>query len=71
MAAAAPEPEPLSPRERRAVSFAHALGFDLVRAQPSGWALCERDGTGRIPNSGGCDFEEVVKILRRRNLGEW
>lgn len=75
---AAPGPDPLEEhereqlRQRRAGSFARALGLKLVKVEGGGFALVDLEtGMGRVPVSGGCSFEEVLLMLQRRNLGYW
>lgn len=58
--------------ERRAGSFARALGLKLVKDSAGGFALVDlQTGIGRVPINGGCSFKEVLHMLQRRNLGYW
>lgn len=58
--------------EKRVVSFAKSLGFRMVRVEGDRWALLDMESDcGRLPATGGYVFQDLVRVLKRRNLGDW
>ena len=51
---------------------ASSLGYNLIEASPSGFAICDkRNFDDRYPFAGGVSFDEICVVIRRRKLGKW
>ena len=67
-----PDSNGFTPMERRVIAFARALGFRLIRVDVGRWAMLDMESDdGRLPATGGYEFQELVRVLKRRNLGDW